>query len=150
MEKEKRLIQEKIVDDIKIVVVDMLEAVVKIADKYGEDRDELLDRVGIVVQTMAEQVNFKNYMTKDGEVENKSQTRLERIQTMNVEELADEIMRRSEISTAIDFCQKFEEGCETIPESECRECLIKWLNSSEQKVAAIPTEHFQKRFNRVN
>ena len=59
----------------------------------------------------------------------KPKTRIEHIRSMSVEELADAILERSEISTAIDFCQNFEQCSEDIPESECRECLIKYLNS---------------------
>lgn len=76
-------------------------------------------------------------------------TRIEHIRSMSVEELADAIMERSEISTVIDFCQKFCGECEHIPESECRKCLIKYLNSPVEQKKIIPTDHFKERFNRV-
>lgn len=67
---------------------------------------------------------------------------------MSVEEMADKIME-SGIDTVIDFCQDFSGECEHIPESECRKCLIRWLNSSKEQQKAIPTQHFKERFSRV-
>ena len=76
-------------------------------------------------------------------------TRIEHIRSMSVEELADVILDREEISTAIDFCKNLEQCREDVPEGECRKCLIKWLNSSEEISKKIPVEHFTERFNRV-
>lgn len=56
-------------------------------------------------------------------------TRIEHIRSMSVEEMADVILESDEISTVINFCQNLCGECENIPESECRECLIKYLNS---------------------
>lgn len=83
-----------------------------------------------------------------------TQTRIERIRSMSVEEMADKILA-SEISTILDFCQNFSEcenilaNGEEISEEMCKKCLIQWLNYVEQKKTKIPTEHFQERFNRV-
>lgn len=77
-----------------------------------------------------------------------TQTRIERIRSMSVEEMADRIME-SGIDTMIDFCQNFCGECKNISESECRKCLIKYLNSPERKKVKIPTEHFENRFNTV-
>ena len=82
-------------------------------------------------------------------VKQEPKTRIEHIRSMSVEELADAIMERSEISTAIDFCQNFCGEYENIPESECKKCLIKYLNSPVEQKKTIPTEYFKERFNRV-
>ena len=82
-------------------------------------------------------------------VKQEPKTRIERIRSMSAEELADAILEKSEISTAIDFCQCFEQCYEDIQESECKKCLIKYLNSPEQQKAKIPTEHFHERFSKV-
>lgn len=88
-----------------------------------------------------------------GENERK-QTRIESICSMSVEELAEKIFE-SEVSTMLDFCQEFSkcneliEKGEEIPDEMCKKCLVKWLNSVEQK-KTIPKEHFEERFNRVN
>ena len=119
------LIEEKIVEEVKKAISDMLEKIIKVADRHGEDRDELLARVGIVVQNMIDMANFKEYRI----VSKKALTRIESIRSMSVEELADEILKRGEISTVIDFCQNFGDCCETISEEECRKCLINWLNA---------------------
>ena len=63
--------------------------------------------------------------------------------------MADAILERSEISTSIDFCQNFCGECENISESECKKCLIKYLNSPVEQKKVIPTKHFAERFNRV-
>ena len=92
----------------------------------------------------------KVYRPEEGKDSAKNaQTRIECIRSMSVEELADAILERSEISTAIDFCQNFEECWEEINEDECRKCLIRWLNSLVEQKKVIPTEHFTERFNRV-
>lgn len=82
-------------------------------------------------------------------VKQEHKTRIEHIRSMSVEELADAILERSEISTAIDLCQNFCGECEYIPESECRKCLIKYLNSPVEQKKTIPTDHFKERFNKV-
>lgn len=79
---------------------------------------------------------------------NTVRTRIECIRSMDVEELADKI-KETGIDIMIDFCQDFSGECENIPESECRKCLIKYLNSPEPQKVMIPTEHFEKRFNTV-
>lgn len=76
-------------------------------------------------------------------------TRIEHIRSMSAEGLADVILKRGEISTVIDFCQNFGDCCETISEEECRKCLINWLNAPVEQKKAIPTEHFETRFNTV-
>ena len=90
----------------------------------------------------------------DIENEKKSQTRIDRIRSMSVEEMADKILA-SEISTTIDFCQEFSE-CqdlnekgEEIPDEMCKKCLVKWLNSPVEQQKVIPTKHFEDRFNTV-
>ena len=65
------------------------------------------------------------------EYNHKPQTRIDRIRSMSAEELADAIMKNDTIAVEIDFCQRFEDCQENIPESECRKCLIQWLNSKE-------------------
>ena len=65
-------------------------------------------------------------------VEQEPKTRIERIRSMSVEEMADKIMENDYAIVAFDFCQRFDECREDIPEEECRKCLIQWLNSSEQ------------------
>lgn len=75
--------------------------------------------------------------------------RIERIRTMSVEEVADAILERSEISTAIDFCQNFEQCYENVPEEKCRECLIKYLNSLVEQKKVIPTDYYMERFTEV-
>ena len=130
------LIEGMIAEEVKTAITDMLEDVIKAADKYGEDRDELLAKVGIVVHNMIELATFKQYQPG---LKKAPQTRIEHIHSMSVEEMADAILKRSEISTVIDFCQSFGECCEMIPEEECKKCLIKWLNSSpEQKKGITP------------
>lgn len=83
------------------------------------------------------------------EYKQKPKTRIDHIRSMSVEEMADAIMERSEISTCLDFCQNFCGECEHIPESECKKCLIKYLNSPVEQQKTIPTEHFKERVNRV-
>lgn len=139
------LIEEKIVGEVKTAISDMLEKIIKVADRHGEDRDELLARVGIVVQNMIDMATFKEYRIAS----KKAPTRIENFRSMSVEELADEILKRGEISTVIDFCQNFGDCCETIAEEECRKCLINWLNAPVEQKKAIPTEHFETRFNTV-
>lgn len=78
-----------------------------------------------------------------------SKTRIEHIRTMSVEEMADAILERSEISTAIDFCQNFEQCYENVPEEKCRECLIKYLNSPVEQKKVIPTNYYMERFTEV-
>lgn len=90
--------------------------------------------------------DIMNKIYDDIEKEKKSQTRYERIRSMSVEEMADKILA-SEISTAIDFCQDFSAECEKISESECRKCLIQYLNSPVEQKKGIPTQHFENRFN---
>ena len=94
---------------------------------------------------------YKECEIKQGldKVRQEPKTRIEHIRSMSVEELADAILERSEISTAIDFCQNFCGECENIPESECRKCLIQWLNSPVEQKKTIPTKHFNERFNKV-
>lgn len=86
---------------------------------------------------------------KSEEKNEEPKTRIEHLRSMTAEELADVILKRSEISTAIDFCQNFEQCYESISESECRKCLIKYLNSPVEQKKTIPTEYFKERFNRV-
>ena len=75
-------------------------------------------------------------------------TRIEHIRSMSVEELADKILE-SELSTTIDFCQNFEQCYENVSEDECRKCLIQYLNSPVEQKKTIPTKHFNERFNKV-
>ena len=112
----------------------------------GQTVDNLicLGDVVEIVNQLAEEYNQD--LTK---VKQEPKTRIERIRSMSVEELADAILEKSEISIAIDFCQGFEKCWEDIQESECKKCLIKYLNSPEQQKAKIPTEHFHERFSKV-
>ena len=142
---EKMFIDEKYVGEVGSRITDFMEEIVKIADKHGVDRDELLARVGIVVQNMIEMVTFKDYRVR---TEENPQTRMEHIKSMSVEELADKMIETG-MDTMIDFCQNFCGECENIPDSECRKCLIKYLNAPVEQKKAIPTEHFTERFNKV-
>lgn len=91
---------------------------------------------------------------KKEEAENRVQTRIEHFRSMSVEEIADVIMA-SEISTDINFCTDDEECKEMldrgeIDEKKCKKCLIKWLNSVEEKEEKrIPTDHLLQRFYRI-
>ena len=105
-----------------IAVSDVITIITRLAEEYNQD------------------LNKNNQEPK---------TRIERIRSMSVEELADAILEKSEMSIAIDFCQGFEKCWEDIQESECKKCLIKYLNSPEQQKAKIPTEHFNERFTKV-
>lgn len=82
-------------------------------------------------------------------VKQEPKTRIEYIRSMSVEELADAILERSEISTAIDFCQNFEQCYKNVPEEKCRECLIKYLNSPVEQKKVIPTDYYMERFTEV-
>ncbi len=66
-------------------------------------------------------------------VSQEPKTRIDHIRSMSVEEMADAILDKSVISTAIDFCHGFEECWEGVTEDECKKCLIEYLNS--------PVEH---------
>ena len=112
-------------------------------EEYCADWIAVSDVITIITR-LAEEYNQD--ITK---VNQEPKTRIERIRSMSVEELADAILEKSVISTEIDFCQYFEQCLEDIQESECKKCLIKWLNSPEQPKAKVPTEHFEKRFNTV-
>ena len=92
-----------------------------------------------------EQPGFKQDLDN---VKQEPKTRIECIRSMSVEEMADAIMKNDIIAMEIDFCQRFDECFDNVPEEECRKCLIKWLNSPEQK-AKVPTKHFNSRFNTV-
>ena len=109
-------------------IADLIEGVIKKADQYGMDRDETIENAAWIILEMIKETSFKEYQLRKLE-NSKPKTRIERIQSMRAEELADVILERSEISTAIDYCQSFEHCKEDIPESECRKCLIQWLNS---------------------
>ena len=78
---------------------------------------------------------YKECEVKQGlyKLSQEPKTRIEHIRSMSVGELADAILERSEISTAIDYCQNFEECHEDVPEDECRKCLIQYLNSPVER-----------------
>ena len=123
------------------------EGIIKIADQYGMNRDETMEYAAWIILDTLKEATFEFYELQ--EESKKPQTRIEYIRHMSVEELADEILKRGEISTVIDFCQNFGDCCETISEEECRKCLINWLNAPVEQKKAIPTEHFETRFNTV-
>ena len=120
----------------------LVEGVIKKADQYGMDRDETIENTAWIILEMMKEVSFKEYQLQEVQTSEKPQTRIECIQSMSVEELADVILDREEISTAIDFCKNLEQCREDVPEGACRKCLIKWLNSSEEISKKIPVEHF--------
>lgn len=103
-----------------------------------------IDVVETIINQLAEEYNLDL-----DKVKQEPKTRIERIRSMSVEELADAILEKSEISIAIDFCQCFEQCLEDVQESECKKCLIKYLNSPEPQKVKIPTEHFYERFTKV-
>lgn len=140
------LIEGQAIEKIAPEITKLIEGVIKIADEYGMDRDETIENTVMIILEMMEVTSYKEYQLQKSD--RMSQTRIERIHSMNAEELADVILE-SEISTVIDFCQNFEQCREDIPESECRKCLIQWLNSSERLQNKIPVEHFKERFSRV-
>lgn len=90
-----------------------------------------LEKAIEIINQLAEEYNQN--LTEDNP---KPQTRIEKIHSMSVEEIADRILA-SEISALLDFCQEFSE-CqnlnekgEEIPDEMCKKCLIQWLNSPE-------------------
>lgn len=109
-------------EDIDVVTIGCIHRIVnELAEEYNQDLDKLSQE---------------------------PKTRIDYIHSMSVEEMADKILA-SEISTAIDFCQDYSAECEKISESECRKCLIQYLNSPVEQKKVIPTKHFEKRFNTV-
>ena len=94
---------------------------------------------------------YKECEVKQGlyKLSQEPKTRIEYISSMSVGELADAILESDEISTVINFCQNLCGECENIPESECKKCLIKYLNSPVEQKKIIPTDHFKERFNKV-
>lgn len=122
------LIEGPVIDEISSAITDMIEEVIKIADKYGLGRDDVLKEVAVIFYEMMEVATYQNYECEKSEM----CTRIERIRSMSIEEMVDAIME-SGIDTMIDFCQNFCGECENIPESECRKCLIKYLNSPEKQ-----------------
>lgn len=108
---------------------------------------------------IGEAIEIVNQLAKefapDINVGNKAETRISRIRSMSVEELADAILKRSEISTTINFCQIFSE-CEKIMDKGeeilnemCKKCLIKYLNSPVEQKKVIPTDYYMERFTEV-
>lgn len=115
----------------------------------GEKSSEVaIDNAIKIINQLAEEYNPSKTSSLD-KLSKEPKTKIENIRSMSVEELADEILKRGEISTVIDFCQNFGDCCETISEEECRKCLINWLNAPVEQKKAIPTEHFETRFNTV-
>lgn len=143
----------------------MKEFVEKLIERLGEEykcsEEEMLNSqseyaqevFGIQMNTYEKAIRIVNQLAEeyvpDINVGNKAETRISRIRSMSVEELADAILERSEISTAIDFCQNFEQCYKNVPEEKCRECLIKYLNSPVEQKKVIPTDYYMERFTEV-
>ena len=124
-EENNMLIEKTAMDKVIRETIKLGEGIIKIADQYGMNRDETMEYAAWIILDTLKEATFEFYELQ--EESKKPQTRIEYIRSMSVEELADVILK-SEISTAIDFCQNFCGECENIPESECRKCLIKYLS----------------------
>ena len=142
------LIEGQEIEKISLEITNFIEKVIKVADQFGMDRDETIEKAAWIILEMMEVATYKNYQLEETESSKKPQTRIEHIRSMSVEELADKILK-SELSEAIDFCQNFEQCREDVLEDECRKCLIRYLNLPMEQKKTIPTEHFNERFNRV-
>ncbi len=117
------LIEGRAVEKISPEITKLIESVIRIADQYGMDRDETIESTAWIILEMMEVATYKDYQFEEAENSAEPKTRLESIQSMSAEEMADKILE-SELSTAIDFCQNFEKCREDVPEGECRKCLI--------------------------
>ena len=142
------LIEGQVIEKISPEIAKFIKNIIKIADQYGMDRDETIENTAWIILEMMNVASYKDYKLQEAETSEKTKTRMECLQSMSAEELADKIFE-TEISTAINFCQNFERCREDIPEGECRKCLIQWLNSPEELSKKIPVEYFTERFNRV-
>ena len=144
------LLEKQVIDEISLILTNMIEKVIKIADKNGLRRDEVLKGTARVFYGMMEVATYEEYQFKRLE----ECTHIEKIRSMSVEELADKILA-SEVSTMFDFyqnfseCEKRIEKGEELPDEMCKKCLVKWLNSPEEQKKVIPKQHFEDRFNKV-
>lgn len=117
---------------------------VPVIGRYEEHKDGGAFYAGDEDKTLASQYMFVNAWMPlpkpySEERQQEQMTNADRIRNMSDEELADAMLKFSEIGDHASFCvnstrcDEIMDAGEQIPEGMCRQCLLEWLRRKEEK-----------------